>query len=141
MAGILPSAMADETVVHDTPVVTREQVQDSIIRGLDWFASRQRFDGSWAGSTGVTGLVVLCFTGAGYDHTNGTVQSALGFMRNFYNPVEGSLADTFQNYETAIAIMAMSSAGDPQDADRLEGMVDFMERLQFSEETMQAFQT
>ncbi len=136
IAGLAPTALADQTVPPDGPTVTRLQVQDSVIKGLDWFASTQNFDGSWSGSVGITGFVVMCFTGAGYDYTNRTVQNALGHLRNFYHPVDGSMADTFLNYDTAISLMALSGAGDPEDADRLPKMAKFLERLQFSDDSI-----
>jgi hypothetical protein len=136
VASVLPTAMADDTI----PPVTSEdlplRVQDSVIKGLDWYASTQNFDGSWSGSVGVTGFIVICFTGAGYDYTNPTVQNALGHLRNFYNSQDGQLADTFQNYETAISLIAMAAAGDPEDADKLPKMARFLERLQFSEDSL-----
>jgi hypothetical protein len=136
VASIAPVSMADGTVPPRQPVVTRLQVQDAVIKGLDWFSKTQAPDGSWGLSAGVTGLVVMCFVGAGYDYTNATVQRALEFMRIYYNPVEGRLADAFLNYETAISIVAMSGAGDPQDADKIPKMVDFMQHLQFSEDSL-----
>lgn len=136
IAGLSPTALADETVPPAGPIVTRQQVLDSVIKGLDWFASTQNFDGSWSASVGVTGFVVICFTGAGYDYTNRTVQNALGHLRNFYNSATGSVADTFLNYETAISLIAMSAAGDPEDADKLPKMAKFLERLQFSDDSI-----
>jgi squalene-hopene/tetraprenyl-beta-curcumene cyclase len=126
----------DETAPPGAPLVTRQQVMDSVISGLQWYAENQNVDGAWSGSVGVTAFVVICFTGAGYDYTNTTVQKALAFLRNFYNPVEGSLADSFLNYETVLSLIAMSGAGDPQDADKLERMVGFLERLQFSDDSI-----
>ncbi|NOQ53221.1 MAG: hypothetical protein GQ558_01295 [Thermoplasmata archaeon] len=134
LATVLPGVLADETVPPSVPVVDRNQVQDAVLHGLDWYAKYQNVDGGWRSSVGITGLAVLCFANAGYDHTNRTVQNALGFMRNFYNPVDGSLADSFQNYDTAIALMAMSAVGDPQDADRLVNMSAFLQRMQFNDD-------
>ncbi|MCJ2541038.1 MAG: hypothetical protein LN414_07205, partial [Candidatus Thermoplasmatota archaeon] len=136
IAGLAPAALADQTTPPDGPIVTRQQVQDSVIWGLDWFASTQNFDGAWSSSVGVTGFVVICFAGAGYDYTNRTVQKALGHLRNFYNSEDGMLADTFLNYETAISLIALSSAGDPEDADKLPKMTKFLERLQFSDDSI-----
>jgi squalene-hopene/tetraprenyl-beta-curcumene cyclase len=133
IAAVSPTASADETVPPAIPVVTAQQVQDSVIKGLDWYASTQNFDGSWSGSVGVTGFVVICFAGAGYDYTNTTVQNALKHLRNFYNPDVGILADTFENYETAISLIALSAAGDPEDVDKLPKMAAHLERLQFSD--------
>ncbi len=135
LAGIAPTALADGTVPPDVDAGMRQRVQDSVIKGLDWFAETQNVDGSWSTSVGVTGFVVICFTGAGYDYTNGTVQRALGHLRNFYNNDTGILADTFPNYETAISLIAMASAGDPEDADRLPKMAGYLEHLQFSEDS------
>jgi hypothetical protein len=56
-------------------------------------------------------------------------------MRFYYNSQTGVLADAFPNYETAIALIAMASAGDPQDADKLPKMAAYLERLQFSEDS------
>jgi squalene-hopene/tetraprenyl-beta-curcumene cyclase len=134
LATVLPGVLADETIPPSAPVVDWNQVQDAVLQGLDWYAGIQSFDGGWKSSVGFTGLIVLCFANAGYDHTNRTVQNALGFMRNFYNSETGSLADSFQNYDTAISLMAMSAVSDPQDADRLVNMSAFLQRLQFNDD-------
>ncbi|UCC92401.1 MAG: terpene cyclase/mutase family protein, partial [Thermoplasmata archaeon] len=136
MASIVPCTFADETIPPSGPDGMPQKVQDSIIKALDWYASTQNFDGSWSGSVGVTGFVVICFTGAGYDYTNTTVQNALGYMRNFYNPSDGTLADTYQTYETSISLIAMAGAGDPQDDDKLVKMADFLQRMQFSDDSV-----
>jgi squalene-hopene/tetraprenyl-beta-curcumene cyclase len=129
MAG--PGAVADETLPPALPTVSRPDVEQSVIQGLDWLARGQSLDGSWGLSPGVTGLVVLAFAGAGFDYTNQTVQRALEYMRFYYNANEGILADAFLNYECAISIMAMSAAGDPQDADKIVKITEFMQDLQF----------
>ena len=134
MASMLSGVLADETIPQSIPVVDRNQVQDAVLQGLDWYAERQNVDGGWKSSVGITGLVVLCFANAGYDHTNRTVQNALGFMRNFYNSVDGSQADSFQNYDTAISLMAMTAVDDPQDAERIVNMSAFLQRLQFNDD-------
>ncbi|NIT76646.1 MAG: hypothetical protein GWN74_05900, partial [Thermoplasmata archaeon] len=127
--------MADETAPPAVDDDIRQRVLDSVIKGLDWYAETQNVDGSWSASVGVTGFIVICFTGAGYDHTNGTVQRALGHLRNFYNDDTGILADTFPNYETAISLIAMAGAGDPEDADKLEKMAGYLRQLQFSDDS------
>lgn len=130
----LPSSVfGDETSPPGAPVVTHQQVMDSIIKGLEWYADNQNVDGSWSASVGVTGFVVICFAGAGYDHTNRTVQKALGHLRNFYRPDSGMLADTFPNYETSLGLMAMAAAGDPVDEDKLPKMAAYLENTQFYE--------
>jgi squalene-hopene/tetraprenyl-beta-curcumene cyclase len=135
IAGMAPSALADETVPPEGPVVTRTQVEESVIKGLDWFSRTQNFEGSWAGSIGVTGLILMCFTNAGYDYTNQTVQRALEHMRVLYNSEHGWLADAYLNYETAISLIALAAAGDPKDADKLTKMAEFFHYLQFSEDS------
>jgi squalene-hopene/tetraprenyl-beta-curcumene cyclase len=135
MMATLPNAVADETLPPATPTGIRTDVQEAVIEGLDWLVSRQAVDGSWGGIAGVTGLVLLAFTGAGYDYTNQTVQRGLAFMRNFHNPIDGWLADAFPNYESAIAIMAMSSAGDPKDAGMIAKITEFVQSYQFTDST------
>lgn len=134
MATVLPGVLADETIPPSIPVVDRNQVQDAVLLGLDRYAEIQSIDGGWRSSVGITAFVVLCFANAGYDHTNRTVQNGLGFMRNFYNPEKGSMADSFLNYDTAISLMAMSAVGDPQDAERLVKMSEFLQRMQFNDD-------
>lgn len=133
LAGIVTSTLADETVPPAVSDDMRQRVLDSVIKGLEWYATIQNTDGSWRASAGITAFVVLCFTGAGYDYTNVTVSKALTYIRQFYNPIEGSVEDIYQNYVTALSLMAFAAAGDPEDADRIPKMVDFMEHLQYSE--------
>lgn len=131
MTALLPTTGADETVPLSYPGVDMLAAQDAVLRGLDWFADRQTLDGGWSASVGLTGLITLCFTTAGFDHTNRTVARALGYLRNFYNPEEGTVTDAFPNYDTSIALMAMITAGDPQDTGRVLDLADFVEDFQF----------
>jgi hypothetical protein len=130
---LFPSAVADETIPPLVSGVDPQDVQDSILQGLDWFAKNQGVDGGWSNSVGITGFIVICFANAGYDETNRTVSRALEFMRGFYNPLEGSMADSFLNYDTAISLVAMSAVGASEDMNVIEGMTDFLQYLQFGE--------
>jgi hypothetical protein len=124
-------AGADETVPPEEPAIDKAAVRDAVLKGLDWLSERQAVDGNWGVSVGVTGLVVICYAGAGYDHTNKSVQRGLSYMRNFYSLQDGYLADAFLNYETAISLMALSAANDPDDVDKLQPLSDFMVNFQF----------
>ncbi len=134
MAGVLPSVLADETAPPGTPAVTRQQVQDSVLRALDWYASTQSFDGGWRSSVGITSFVLICFAAAGYDETNRTVQKGLEFLTNFYDEEEGYISESFLNYDTALAIMALSAIQAPGKEAMLADAVGFQELLQFSDD-------
>ncbi len=124
-------AGADATIPPTTPPVDRTAVRDAVLKGLEWLSERQRVGGNWEDSPGLTGLIIMSFTGAGYDHNNRTVQDGLAYLRGWYNPMDGSLAINFQNYESAISLIALSAANDPEDADKLGPMTDFIIGLQF----------
>lgn len=132
--GLMPAALADETVPPDIPAVTPQQVQDAVIKALDWYASIQSVDGGWRSSVGITSFVLMCFAGAGYDHTNRTVERGIEFISHFYDEEEGYISESFLNYDTALAIMALSSLQPPGKADMLTHAVGFQELLQFSDD-------
>ncbi len=132
LAAVIPGAVADETVPPASPDVDPIDVQDSVLMALDWYSKNQGYDGSWRNSVGETAFIVTCFANAGYDHTNQSVQKGLEFMRHFYAPGNGSMASDFLNYDTALSLMAMSAVGDPQDEERVSGMTDFLQFLQFN---------
>jgi hypothetical protein len=46
IVGVGPLVEADETHPPSTPTVTRQQVQDSVLRGIDWLTDRQNVDGN-----------------------------------------------------------------------------------------------
>lgn len=134
IVAFLPTASADETVPPSSPILSRLEAQDAVLKGLDWFASKQTLDGGWGGDLGVTAFIALCFATAGFDHTNRTAQNALEYIRRFYNPDDGTNAVDFLNYDSSLALMAMSGLGDPEDAQRIEGISGFLDNLQFPSE-------
>ena len=111
-----------------------ESAVDSALR---WFMRHQSADGSWdcptfqnncteAGAkcepghyergetsrSGITGLVILCYLGAGYDHKTpskykNTVKKALEWMITA-QVADGSFLTGAYNYEQAISVMAMA---------------------------------
>lgn len=134
IAGIVPSATADGTTPPDAPVVTPQQVQDSLLKALDWYASTQAIDGGWRNSVGVTSFVLMCFALAGYDSTNRTVERGIEFLTHFAME-EGYISDSFLNYDNSLAIMALSSLQAPGTEAMLADAIEFQELLQFSDDT------
>ncbi|MBM4038386.1 MAG: terpene cyclase/mutase family protein [Planctomycetes bacterium] len=98
-----------------------EKAQSCVDAGLYWLKRAQKPDGHWscrewdgAGDfdTGMTGLALLCFLGAGYTHVKGpyqdTVRRGLEWLKNNQKD-NGSFGwKTF--YEQGIATMAVSEA-------------------------------
>lgn len=108
-----------------------EESEEAVEIALEWFARAQAKDGSWGYdsraphsgqspidssgrySTGVTGLALLAFLGAGYTHLDSrygqTIAKALRFLRDQTDMKTGRLAQsTF--YEQGIATMAFCEA-------------------------------
>ncbi len=127
-----PEVVADKATAP-TPLVDREDVRDSVLRGLAWLSTKQRADGSWEESCGVTGLILITYEAAGYDYTNQTVSKGLAYLRTWYNETTGVMASSLLTYETAISLMAILGANDPQDAVKLEKVTNALVGIQWTD--------
>jgi hypothetical protein len=107
------------------PPATAEEVQQALIKALDWLASKQQKDGSWSGyETAFTGLSLMAFIGAKcvQKDYSASVKAALNFLKSRYTPAskypEGSKDAAYYGgqlgskdmYEHAIATLGLIEA-------------------------------
>jgi len=137
LLSIAPAARAEEAV-QPASTMTPEAVRSSVVKALSWLATRQMADGSWESSDGVTAFMLLCYEAAGFDYTNATVQKGLGFIRKYYNPTNGWMADSFLCYETSLSLMAILGAGDPQDTSKMDKVAQAVIDIQYTKEELNA---
>jgi len=86
------------SVISNVNAATKEEIEDTIVKGLAWLATQQKADGSWwfgpsaypAFDSAVTGLVVLKFVeraielkldpfGADYPYAANVIAGFIGF--------------------------------------------------------------
>lgn len=132
--GIL-SVRADAAAYYGGTFASEEAVESA----LDWLVRHQRFDGSWGfdhssvenctcpnpgshrGRTGATGIALLAFFGAGYNHADGryadSVYKALRFLLAKLNTRSDTSSDLFDGdtghggiYQHGMATAALAEA-------------------------------
>jgi len=107
------------------PPATAEEVQQALIRALDWLASKQQKDGSWSGyETAFTGLSLMAFIGAKCvpkDYST-NIKPAVQYLKSIYKPSSkypegskdaayyGGQLGTDAMYEHAIATLGLIEA-------------------------------
>lgn len=112
-------AVAAQTAQVDLSVAN--EARASIARALDWLAAGQRPDGAWAGAdlTELTALPLWAFALSRHPARAEVVPRAVGWLRGCVQsdggiylraPGQGPL---LPNYNTGLALVALSAAGDP----------------------------
>jgi len=107
------------------PPATAEEVQQALIRALDWLASKQQKDGSWSGyETAFTGLSLMALIGAKCvpkDYST-NIKPAVQYLKSIYKPSSkypegskdaayyGGQLGTDAMYEHAIATLGLIEA-------------------------------
>jgi len=107
------------------PPATAEEVQQALIRALDWLASKQQKDGSWSGyETAFTGLSLMALIGAKcvQKDYSASVKAAVDYLKSQYKPSSkypdgskdaayyGGQLGTDAMYEHAIATLGLIEA-------------------------------
>ena len=107
------------------PPATEEEVQQALVKALDWLASKQQKDGSWSKyETAYTGLSLMAFIGAKCVQKDYSVNinGAISYLKSKYKPSskfpEGSKDGAYYGgqlgsenmYEQAIATLAVIEA-------------------------------
>jgi hypothetical protein len=107
---------------------TPDQIEASIVKGLQYLDGQQNVDGSWWSSpyqVSYTGLVILKMedraTELGYDpfdpayEYSDEIKAGLNFIFKQLQ-ADGSFGtDSHKNYQTGIALMAIANSGHPND--------------------------
>ena len=107
------------------PAASAEEVQQALIKALDWIASKQQKDGSWTGyKTGYTGLSLMAFIGAKCvpKDYSANIKPAVQYLKSVYKPSSkypdgskdaayyGGQLGTDAMYEHAIATLGLIEA-------------------------------
>ncbi len=106
--------------------------------GISYLLSQREADGGWSFGGGamkpaLTGLVLKCLLGhSDFDRNHPIVKQAIATMLSYrqpdgaiFNPEEGQ-----QAYTTAIAVMALAVANDPQYKAAMDGGVNYLKGIQ-----------
>jgi fibronectin type 3 domain-containing protein len=96
----------------------------SISRGLCWLTDHQNPNGSWSDGAGETAMALLGFLNAGYEEGDSLVDDAVQYVLSRRNG-DGSFGSN-ETYETSLAILALSSTGNQDYHDEIEGAKDFL---------------
>ncbi|MBN1556949.1 MAG: terpene cyclase/mutase family protein, partial [Lentisphaerae bacterium] len=109
-AGVVPRSLANEA-------------NAAVTRGLDWLAANQRADGSWSNRDfpALTALPLWAFIRAGQPQHTPVVSNGVAFLLScvrddggIYRTVPGRKGGGLSNYNTAICMMVLHAAGDPE---------------------------
>jgi hypothetical protein len=120
------------------PAASPEEVQQALAKALDWLASKQEKDGSWARyQQAYTGLSIMAFVGAKCVQKDYSVNTnaALDFLKSQYTPsakypegsrnaaVRGGSFGTQEMYQHAIVTLALIEALVDRNDESLEPIV------------------
>ena len=105
---------------------------EPIQKGLEWLRTRQKPDGSWYGSVGITSLCVLAFLNAGYNETDITVSKAINYILSKVKP-DGRIYTSYPTYETSLAILALVATHNDTYKDVIENAKNWLVNSQWDE--------
>lgn len=122
-----------------TPAEAIAQADKLIDSGLAFLKTKQNPDGSWGAASdppGVTALALRSFAEAGKTPANDP-DVAKGYEKLLSYQLEngGIYKDLLANYNTAIAISALTAANDPKFKDSIDHAVAYLKGLQWTPET------
>ncbi len=118
--------------------VRAQSVAEMRQKGIQFLEVTQAADGSWTNSdaVGITGLVTSSLLRSGKSVDDAMVKKALDFILSKQLPTGGihSPASRHQNYETCIAILALSEANkDGRYSENIKKAEQFLRGLQWDE--------
>jgi squalene-hopene/tetraprenyl-beta-curcumene cyclase len=140
--GVFPVA-ADppptEQVSIDSDAVVRADVQRMIDSGLAFLKSKQKADGSWASPQEPPAISALVLRAFAKEPSIGPradfVARGYANLMSFQLADGGIYRDLLANYNTAIAISALSAADDPAMRPAIDKAVGYLKSLQWTAET------
>ena len=133
------------TASHETDAAYHElnqQVVASIDRGLEWLKSQQAEDGLFANHPGITALVLTAFLRHPENKYSEAehlfIQKGIRRLIALQQPngaiYNVEMQPALPNYNTSIAVLALSSTGNPAYADVIEKAQGFLKALQVTDE-------
>ena len=116
----------------------RKEAEHSIDFGLKWLEQNQQSDGSWSHYPAITALAATAFLKSpkGYtEQNNFALSKAMEFILHCQQKDGGIYVDDLAGYNTAICLMALVAAKNPNHDDAIRRARDFLLSLQFDENT------
>ena len=111
------------------------EVEAARQRGVDYLRTTQDDDGGWTSreSLGISAIVAVALQDSGLPADAPAVRKALDYVAASAKPDGGlySEGSAHRNYETALALMALSRAGGDRYAKQIEGGRAFLKDLQW----------
>ena len=119
-----------------------QQVVASIDRGLEWLKSQQAEDGLFGNHPGITALVLTAFlrhpenryTEAAHPFIQKGLQRLVELQQPDGAIYNVEMQPALPNYNTSIAVMALSSTGNPAYTDVIKKAQGFLKALQVTDE-------
>ena len=107
-----------------------EKATQAVDKGLSYLRSTQAEDGSWSKSVGVTALALRAFIESphGYSEKDGPLIVRPAKYLTDHVQADGSIGqgDHDQNYNTAVAVVALEATKNPAYADAIKGAQNFL---------------
>ena len=136
--GMTANHEADASEYHEL----NKQVIASIDQGLAWLKGQQAEDGLFANHPGITALALTAFlrhpekkySAAEHPFIQKGLQRLVALQQADGAIYNIEMQPALPNYNTAIAVMALSSTGNPEYAAIIEKAQGFLKRLQVTDE-------
>ena len=136
--GITANHETDASEYHEL----NEQVIASIDKGLEWLKGQQAEDGLFANHPGITALVLTAFlrhpenkyAEAEHPFIQKGLQRLVALQQSNGGIYDVDMQPALPNYNTSIAVMALSSTGNPEYASIIEKAQGFLKNLQVLDE-------
>ncbi|HEY7091147.1 MAG TPA: prenyltransferase/squalene oxidase repeat-containing protein [Tepidisphaeraceae bacterium] len=120
----------------------QQRAQAMVDKGLEYLKTQQKPDGSWQGDRdppGVTALVLRAFVGdSKYTTSTDFIKKGFDKLLSYQTEDGGIYKDAQTNYNTAIAISALTAAKDPKFKTNIDKAVAYLKGLQWSDITESA---
>jgi len=115
----------------------KAEIKASIDKGLRWLRDQQQKDGSYANHPGITALVATAFMKSPrkYAEDDGVyVKNAIKYLLTMVKPDGGIYDQDMPNYNTSLAIMALSETKNPAYKPIIQNAQKFIMSLQLDED-------
>lgn len=135
------STPADQTAI--TATTATQKLQQSIDKGVEYLKSQQKPDGGWQSEKdppAITAIVLKAIVETDkYDSKTDFVAKGYQKLLTFQLDSGGIYKDLQGNYNTAIAVSALSAANDPALKPAIDKGVAYLKSLQWTESTRPEF--